>query len=91
MDKAVMTAHPLLTFPPDLSVERVATLAQEDALPEPFLDLGSLPPPTSNFHDIMQEAAWTSLPSWLRPPRTRDDANASVRPDRPPLESRRGV
>ncbi len=53
MDKAVMTAHPLLTFPPDLSVERVATLAQEDALPEPFLDLGSLPPSTSNFHDIM--------------------------------------
>lgn len=38
----------------DLSVERVAALAQENALPEPSLDLGSLPPSMSSFHDIMQ-------------------------------------
>ncbi len=50
----IFPSHSLLTFPPDLSVERVAALAQENALPEPSLDLGSLPPSTSNFHDIMQ-------------------------------------
>ncbi|RPD64231.1 hypothetical protein L227DRAFT_571799 [Lentinus tigrinus ALCF2SS1-6] len=38
----------------DVSVERVAALAQENALPEPTLDLSSLPPSQSTFHDIMQ-------------------------------------
>ncbi|RDX48205.1 hypothetical protein OH76DRAFT_1405121 [Lentinus brumalis] len=38
----------------DVSIERVAALAQENALPEPTLDLGSLPPSQSSFHDIMQ-------------------------------------
>ncbi len=33
----------------DLSVERVAALAQENALPVPVLDLGSLGPSTSGF------------------------------------------
>ena len=37
-----------------MSVERVAALAQEDALPVPALDLSSLPPTTSSFQDIMQ-------------------------------------
>ena len=40
--------------PQDLSVERVAALAQDNALPEPALDIGSLPSSTSTFHDIMQ-------------------------------------
>ncbi|EJF64114.1 hypothetical protein DICSQDRAFT_81120 [Dichomitus squalens LYAD-421 SS1] len=38
----------------DVSVERVAALAQENALPEPALDLNSLPPTNSTFQDIMQ-------------------------------------
>ena len=44
----------ILTYSLDLSVERVAALAQENALPEPTLDLGSLPPSNSTFGDIMQ-------------------------------------
>ena len=35
-------------------MERVAALAQENALPEPTLDLRQLPPSTSTFRDIMQ-------------------------------------
>ena len=31
----------------------MAALAQENALPEPTLDLSSLPPSQSSFHDIM--------------------------------------
>ncbi|KAI1793531.1 hypothetical protein LXA43DRAFT_1001149 [Ganoderma leucocontextum] len=38
----------------DVSVERVAALAQENALPEPALDLASLPTSNSTFQDIMQ-------------------------------------
>ncbi|PIL25125.1 hypothetical protein GSI_13014 [Ganoderma sinense ZZ0214-1] len=38
----------------DVSVERVAALAQENALPEPALDLASLPASNSTFQDIMQ-------------------------------------
>ncbi|KAH9940909.1 uncharacterized protein BXZ73DRAFT_88587 [Epithele typhae] len=38
----------------DLSIERVAALAQENALPPPMLDLGALPPSNSSFQDIMQ-------------------------------------
>ncbi len=38
----------------DVSVERVAALAQENALPEPTLDLASLPASNSTFQDIMQ-------------------------------------
>ena len=38
----------------DVSVERVAALAQENALPEPALDLSSMPPSNSSFQDIMQ-------------------------------------
>ncbi|KAI0657970.1 hypothetical protein C8Q70DRAFT_999052 [Cubamyces menziesii] len=38
----------------DLSVERVAALAQQNALPEPTLDLDSMAPSTSNFQDAMR-------------------------------------
>ncbi|KAH9847569.1 hypothetical protein C2E23DRAFT_847870 [Lenzites betulinus] len=37
----------------DLSVERVAALAQQNSLPEPTLDVDSIAP-SSNFHDIMR-------------------------------------
>ncbi|KAI0644230.1 hypothetical protein C8Q79DRAFT_134931 [Trametes meyenii] len=55
----------------DLSVERVAALAQQNALPEPTLDLDSLAPSTSNFHDIMR------LPAPTRGYSTDDPWNAS--------------
>ncbi|OSD02930.1 hypothetical protein PYCCODRAFT_1434816 [Trametes coccinea BRFM310] len=38
----------------DLSVERVAALAQQNALPEPSLDLDSMAPSTSNFQDAVR-------------------------------------
>ncbi|KAI9063893.1 hypothetical protein FKP32DRAFT_1571236 [Trametes sanguinea] len=38
----------------DLSVERVAALAQQNALPEPSLDLDSMAPTTSNFQDAVR-------------------------------------
>ncbi|KAI0372696.1 hypothetical protein BV20DRAFT_990915 [Pilatotrama ljubarskyi] len=38
----------------ELSVERVAALAQQNALPEPSLDLDSMAPSTSNFQDAMR-------------------------------------
>ncbi|KAL1943068.1 hypothetical protein VTO73DRAFT_4739 [Trametes versicolor] len=38
----------------DLSIERVAALAQQNALPEPSLDVDSIAPSSSNFHDIMR-------------------------------------
>ncbi|KAI0666812.1 hypothetical protein C8Q78DRAFT_1107213 [Trametes maxima] len=55
----------------DLSVERVAALAQQNALPEPTLDLDSLAPSASNFHDIMR------LPAPARGYSTDDPWNAS--------------
>ncbi|KAI0774781.1 hypothetical protein BD413DRAFT_536392 [Trametes elegans] len=55
----------------DLSVERVAALAQENALPQPSLNLDSIAPSTSNFHDIMR------MPPPVRGYSAEDPWNAS--------------
>ncbi|KAH9888980.1 hypothetical protein C8Q73DRAFT_654734 [Cubamyces lactineus] len=55
----------------DLSVERVAALAQQNALPEPTLDLESMAPSTSNFQDAMR------MPMPARAYSTEDPWNVS--------------
>ncbi|KAI0629122.1 hypothetical protein C8Q77DRAFT_1236453 [Trametes polyzona] len=71
----------------DISVERVAALAQQNALPEPALDVESIAPSASNFHDIMR------LPPPTRGYSTDDPWNASkftspsAAPKAPPLGS----
>ncbi|KAI8974512.1 hypothetical protein BD414DRAFT_424283 [Trametes punicea] len=55
----------------DLSVERVAALAQQNALPEPALHLDSMAPSTSNFQDAAR------MPMPARGYSTEDPWNAS--------------
>ncbi|KAI0708839.1 hypothetical protein C8T65DRAFT_649631 [Cerioporus squamosus] len=71
----------------DVSIERVAALAQENALPEPTLDLGSLPPSQSSFHDIMQMPPPPTRGYSTEDPWSSKFTSPSAAPKAPPLGS----
>ncbi|CCM01814.1 uncharacterized protein FIBRA_03882 [Fibroporia radiculosa] len=66
----------------DMSIERVAALAQEDSLPVPSLDLTSLVPSTSNFGQYPSTETARSLPA--RGYSTEDPWSTAKFPAAPP-------
>jgi sorting nexin-8 len=74
----------LMDFP-DISIERVAALAEQNELPEPSLDLISLPPSFSEFASSSQGLGArtnTALPVYT--PSTDDPWNTASRPSPAP-------